>query len=295
MRKICSFFIFFACIYTAQGQSLSNGILVGKIDVDNSISRSNQELLRDLLQNQLGKINNGTTFGSLFCNAFLSQVNQGEISGMAKKKVFKYALDLKFYDIVLNEEYHTATFNLSGSGSNKEQAIKACIQSLRRKKKELASTKEKVWQIQASTLKSCDKINRKLSELQELKQYTSILALTNTINLDHPCYNSMASYRKEAYQAQQLASCNQAIRNAKASLAVNDFEKVKRIITQVDPKLECATEIDELIKEMSQKFSDQQMEVMEWYIKYKSDEMDMQKAQMNIISNLILKELIHAH
>lgn len=277
------------------GQSFSDGILVNDINFDKTIPSSEIVLLRNNLQFQLGQLNGETAFGSLTCNAFLSQLQMEQITGIANKQVFKYALDLTFYDRVLDQEYDRATINLVGSGQNNLAAVKSAIQNIRTKGKELALIKEKVWQMQSETMQSCDKIIGQLADFDMEKNYTKILVLTNHISSDHPCYADIKITREKAYKAHQSLSCGAAIAKAKASMAINDFENASRYIGQVDPKMDCADEIDSLIAEMDSKFSAQQMKTMEWYIKYKSDEADIQKAQISIISNLVLKELIHAH
>lgn len=294
MKRFLIHLIFIGYGSLVFGQSFSNGIVVNKVNTDNTIGAQHRSLLRSNLQTQLGGGEN-SSLGSLFCNAFMSQLSSQEISGMAKKKVYEYALDLTFYDAVLNQEYRVSTLQLTGSGATPNAAVKSAIQGLRSKRKELSLLKQKVVDEQQAAFKDCTTVQARIVDFKSQKKYASILALTNNIGAAHPCYATFVTARKAAYEAQQAMGCQNAISKAKASIAIGNFEDASRFLGQVDPRMDCTGEIDQVITEMGAKFSAEQMKTLEWYIKYKSDEIDIQKAQMNIISNLVLKELLHAH
>jgi hypothetical protein len=271
------------------GQSGRMNILVDLPQVTTEADGAEAGALRQILQTRLAPPAGENYFGSLACRATLSRTGTEEISGIAKRQVVRYVLDLRIYDRVLDEALADRSLQLTGSGDTDRAAAQNAVRQLHRRGTELQAFAAEALRAHQASLLSCEKVLARLQTLLDQRAYTQILALTNGLAEDHPCYGAVSGVRDRAYAQRQSAWCNTAIQKAQSALAVADFATASRLLSSIDPRLDCAADVDRLIQDMAARFSERDMKTLDWYLAYKTGELDLQRARTEIISNLVLQ------
>jgi len=287
-RLLTLLLLTFACT-CGPAQIMSQSILVSKVETPATSNHGLKIRLQNIVQDQLDSLTGQDFYGSLSCSAIWRVTAERMISGMAKKKIMRFALDLSFHDEALGKDFGRLTIPLTGSGSSIAIANNAGLEKLRTPQKQLETRVATVIAEHEAALSDCANVVTRFETLRSVDENTGLLALSNHINVAHPCNGLIGDIVSSVYEAQQKAACTQSIRQAKLALASSNIHRAVALLSSIDPATECDAEIDELLDQLIEHAQAKDLQRLDWHLRYRDQRYDRYAARVHVISQTVLK------
>lgn len=268
---------------------MSQSVLVTKTEVPATAAQGLKVQLQNIVQDQLDSLTGQKFYGSLSCTAIWRVTDERMISGMAKKKIMRFALDLSFYDEALEEDFGRLTIPLSGSGGSVAIANNAALEKLRMPQKQLKAKVAAVIAEHQAVLSDCVDVVARFETLRSTDKNAVLLALSNHINGEHPCSDLVGDIVSSVYEEQQRAACSQSVRQAKLALASANVHRAVALLSSIDPATECDAEIDELLDQLIEHAQVKDLQRLDWHLRYRDQRYDRYAARIHVISQTLLK------
>jgi hypothetical protein len=292
LRSLLLLTLFCTCVPAqlhAQLHALS--ILVTEVKVPTTENRSVGKELRALLQTKMDSLTESRQYGSLSGKLAWRVTDERAIMGMAKKFIRRFALKVTFYDTVLEEEFGSITLSVTGSGLSKAAAAINALEKLEEPQGELAEAVAKAQSDHQKIIANCTELLPLMHRLISEHRTADLLALSNHISPASACYSEANTLTGDVYQAQQARECSQLIRAAKLQLVAGNIVGASRILSRLDPELDCDEKADELVDQLLEKATAAELQPLDWHLRYRAQNYDRYAARRYVISQLVLKSV----
>lgn len=287
-RLLTSLLLVFTCVWTSV-PIIGQSVLVSQVEISPNPDRGLSVRLQNIIQDQLDTLTGQDFYGSLSCTAVWRVTDERMISGMAKKKIMRFSLDLSFYDDALGEDFGQVSIPLTGSGDNAVKSNNSAVEKLRTPNKQLKAKVAEVLAEHKAMLTNCIDVVARFETLRAAGKFSEMLALSNHINTSHPCSGSVTGIVSSVYEEQQEMACVQSIRQAKLALASANYRRAVSVLSSIDPANECDGEIDELLDQLIEQAQAKDLRRLDWHLRYRDQRYNRSAARVHVISQTILK------
>lgn len=268
----------------------ANSILVDELYYQANGSMAENNSLRAELQHTLDR-SPTPTYGSLTVNVSITLEDERTISGMAKKTIGRFVYELIFFDRVLGFTVETINGQISGSGANRTNASLDAIKKLAAKELKEEDL-QNIQILHYRHFSDCTNLLQKLNALRQRGELLGLLAVTNSLPEDSTCAPMLDKLVQEVYAQQQADACQATIIKAKAAIVEGDVRKAARILTAIDPSLDCAEAAEALLDQLIELKNASIDQQLNWYREYGNSRYPLRNGQRRVISNLILLQAI---
>lgn len=285
LRSLLLLLLLCTCV-PAQLPALS--ILVKEVQVPATENRSLANDLRTLVQAKLDSLTESRQYGSHSCKVSWRVTDERAIMGMAKKFIRRFELQVDFHDEVLEKEFGSITLPVSGSGSSKAAAAMNALEKLEAPQEKFAAAVLKAREEHQGVTANCSEMISLMRRLIAEDRKADLLAFSNHYSSSSACYGEVNTLTGVVYQEQQARECNQLIRTAKLQLAAGNLAGASRILSRLDPALDCDGQADELVDKLLEKATTEELQPLDWHLRYRGHNYDRYAARCHVISQLVL-------
>jgi hypothetical protein len=199
-------------------------------------------------------------------------------------------IDITFFvgDAVTNTIFSNTTLSLKGVGTNENKAFIDALKTINPKNKEvLAFLEEGKTKIINYYSTNCDFIIKDAQTLVKQEKYDeAIFQLSLVPDVCQDCYFKCLDTLASIYQQKIDADCKVKFNEAKVTWAAaqnaTGAEKVGDILSTINPKSTCQSEISEFIKTIDAKLKADEKAKWQFKMKQYADKITAQKEQVRI-------------
>lgn len=197
--------------------------------------------------------------------------------GLQNITVTTIEFSLFIKQVSTNLVYNSISKKIKGSGNNKSQAITNAFSKIKPSeefyRQFILTSKSKILKYYTDNCKTIIKSADNLSAKQEYEQSISLLQSIPSASSD--CYDQAQKKSIEVYKKYQSVLCSKNITNAKAAIAINDYNAALEALYIIDPSSTCYLEVQKLISQISSKVN-----------KKEQQGLDLEKRRINAIKEI---------
>ncbi len=205
------------------------------------------------------------------------------IGGTQNKVFVKAELSLYMKQTDNDLLFSSVAQTITGSGTNKETALSQAIGSIRPDSKDLQSfVAEGKKRILDHYAKNCNQFLNKARTYAQLGEYGEAFVQLFQVPVQaEDCYAKAQKEMQVVYLAWQKNNCQRGIQNAKAAIAVQDWNLALEYLTTIDPASSCFAEAGQLVSKIEGKVNEEAMRNWNFLMTVYKDSVELEKYRMN--------------
>lgn len=286
MKKILTLFLLYISGFSAIAQNKSNNVCIGVVCPDSyenfsasGLSRLSQKMVQVATQNGVAAFNDGTFAMYPTLAVYDIQVVEGGMRNITRVKI---DMTINVIQLGTRTVIGSIPVNLSGSGYSITEATTNAISNINVREKSyadfLSSCKQRIFDYDEQ---NSSNFIIKAKTLASQHQYEAALAQLAMYPECLPSYPKVSEATIAIFKEYQKAMSAQRITEAKAAIAIRDFEGAAVILSEIDPESpsykECLTLIETVKKNVSK---DRQDEINREQKRYDS-QVELEKYRIN--------------
>lgn len=258
MKKIsilCLFAVLAIC--RAQAQQVETDVNIGVLCPDRmenlsfaGISRLRQKIEQIATSNGVATSSDGTFVIYPSFSVFDSRTVEG---GMKNIVVIKAEMVLSVAEISTGMKVNSVSTTLSGSGYSQSEALSNALSEIDVRDsvyaRFLSESKKRIYTYYET---NCAKLIQKAAALAAQQQYEAALAELACYPTSLPSYAKVGPVMIDVYKRYQNVQCAKLIQEAKGCVALKDYARAIKYLSQVDPESQCRSECTNLINNIKQ-------------------------------------------
>ena len=294
MKRILLIISFFSILQIANTQSTSD---IGKISLsvimpDNvdgldlsQLSKLETKITQIVTNSGLAATGNNNSFVIYpKFSVYESNIVEG---GMQNITVVKCEVSLFVKQVDNNILFSSISKMLSGSGSNKSNALTNAISKININDNEfktfVETAKTKIVKYYEN---KCSDIILKSESLSKKQAYEESLALLMSVPEEVSCYSKVQEKSIVVYKAYQDQKCKILLAEANVSMAGNDNSKALETLALIDPSSTCFNDAKLIMKKLETKINVEQKRQLEFQMKVYDDQIALEKQRINAVKDI---------